>query len=232
MSAGMSGATTAASIRTPGTPGPRPMSTALAGSAFDPSLRRLPAIGAHVRVAVGLDSRGGCAGARHADTAADRSGSQRCEVRVDRRPVKPVCRSLNRRSAATPSRHERHSATKPRYSALSAHDLLCRHPRSRRPRDDRRHPHQCGARQHLDLPQAARLRTPGRTRPSPSRPPATSRSRNRSSASCTRGSRTPKPGEVERCSTSTDHVPRRATRRPRRPQGARPSTAAAWTKRA
>ena len=44
----------------------------------------------------------------------------------------------------------------------SDHDLLLRNSRPRRPRDVRRHPHQCGRRQHLDLPQAARLHAAGR----------------------------------------------------------------------
>ena len=52
----------------------------------------------------------------------------------------------------------RHSPTQ--YGLL--HDLLLRNSGSRRPRHDRRHADQCGARQYIDLPQAARLQATGR----------------------------------------------------------------------
>ena len=43
-----------------------------------------------------------------------------------------------------------------------SYDLLLRHPGSRRPRHDRRYPHQCGARQYFSVSQAAGLFQPGR----------------------------------------------------------------------
>ena len=54
------------------------------------------------------------------------------------------------------------AAARPEGPWRNTHDLLRRHSRARRPGHDRRHAHQCGRRQHRDLPQAPPVRGAGR----------------------------------------------------------------------
>ena len=143
---------------------------------FDPANGICPT-DAHVRVAVGLDYLGAAPlrGTRYG------GGGRGAVGQGPRRPGDPAVAESIRRAPCTNARGRGTTRRRggreisPRSSDCRAatgiairsrpdtqrlfdrHDLLLRNPGARRPRHDRRYPHQCGPRQHLDLPQAARL---------------------------------------------------------------------------
>ncbi len=132
-----------------------PSSTDFGWIGFDPANALCPT-DAHVRAAIGLDYA-----ARRRCAARARAAEVR-PVNVARR--RPRARRLPQSSSIQawqwPSTASRLGARQGKRRELS-HDLLRRHPRAGGPGDDRRHPHQCRARQHR-RPSASCISSTGR----------------------------------------------------------------------
>ena len=101
----------------------------------------------------------------------------------------------------------------------SENDLLLRNPGAGRAGHDRRHQDQCRPRQHLDLPQAARLLQAGRTHHG-GRDRRQSRRQPVGAVDPDRGHRGPHHRRTRDADERADHVPGRPAHRPRHPPGA------------